>query len=125
MDHAAPAAYIFPMSAPDTLVAAEAEARLPDLLDCVERGERITITRHGRAVARLIPPVSGGTYDARRSRSSDAFPTASAPASRQDASAAQAALEGLFRLREKLSAEGVEPCSVEDILSAIREGWKH
>ena len=33
----------------------EAKTRLSELLDAVEAGERITITRHGRAVAVLIP----------------------------------------------------------------------
>ncbi len=33
----------------------EAKTQLPRLLDAVERGEAITITRHGRPVARLLP----------------------------------------------------------------------
>lgn len=33
----------------------EAKTHLADLLDRVERGERITITRHGRPVAELVP----------------------------------------------------------------------
>jgi prevent-host-death family protein len=33
-----------------------AKTHLAQLLDRVERGERITITRHGRAVAELRPP---------------------------------------------------------------------
>jgi prevent-host-death family protein len=33
----------------------EAKARLSQLLDEVERGETIVITRHGRAIARLTP----------------------------------------------------------------------
>ncbi len=33
----------------------EAKTQLPRLLDEVERGETITITRHGRPVARLVP----------------------------------------------------------------------
>jgi prevent-host-death family protein len=33
----------------------EAKARLPQLLDEVERGETVIITRHGRAIARLVP----------------------------------------------------------------------
>jgi prevent-host-death family protein len=33
----------------------EAKTHLPALLERVERGERFTITRHGRAVARLVP----------------------------------------------------------------------
>jgi prevent-host-death family protein len=33
----------------------EAKTHLPRLLDRVERGETITITRHGKPVARLVP----------------------------------------------------------------------
>lgn len=33
----------------------EVKARLPQFLDDVERGETIVITRHGRAVAHLVP----------------------------------------------------------------------
>jgi prevent-host-death family protein len=33
----------------------EAKNKLGQLLDLVERGEEITITRHGREVARLVP----------------------------------------------------------------------
>lgn len=35
--------------------ASDAKARLAQLLDDVERGVTIVITRHGRAIARLIP----------------------------------------------------------------------
>ena len=35
--------------------ASEAKTHLPRLLDEVERGETIVITRHGRAIARLVP----------------------------------------------------------------------
>ena len=35
--------------------ASEAKTHLPRLLDDVERGETIVITRHGRAIARLVP----------------------------------------------------------------------
>jgi prevent-host-death family protein len=35
--------------------ASEAKTHLPQLLDDVERGETIVITRHGRAIARLVP----------------------------------------------------------------------
>jgi len=35
--------------------ASDAKARLSQLLDEVERGETIVITRHGRAIARIIP----------------------------------------------------------------------
>ena len=33
----------------------EAKTHLPRLLDRVARGERLTITRHGQPVARLVP----------------------------------------------------------------------
>lgn len=35
--------------------ASEAKTHLPQLLDDVERGETILITRHGRPIARLVP----------------------------------------------------------------------
>jgi prevent-host-death family protein len=35
--------------------ASEAKVHLPELLDAVERGETLIITRHGRRVARLVP----------------------------------------------------------------------
>lgn len=39
-----------------TVGAFEAETHLAALLDAVSTGEQITITRHGRPVARLLPP---------------------------------------------------------------------
>lgn len=41
--------------------AANAKTHLPQLLDAVERGETIVITRHGRPVARLIPDSGNRT----------------------------------------------------------------
>jgi prevent-host-death family protein len=38
-----------------TVGAYEAKTHLPRLLEQVERGETITITKHGREVARLVP----------------------------------------------------------------------
>lgn len=35
--------------------ASAAKTHLPQLLDEVERGETIVITRHGKAIARLVP----------------------------------------------------------------------
>jgi prevent-host-death family protein len=35
--------------------ASDAKAHLPSLLDEVERGETIVITRHGKPIARIIP----------------------------------------------------------------------
>jgi prevent-host-death family protein len=37
--------------------ASEAKTHLPRLLDEVERGETLIITRHGRPIARIIPEV--------------------------------------------------------------------
>jgi prevent-host-death family protein len=36
----------------------EAKTHLPRLLDDVAKGESITITKHGIAVARLVPPTT-------------------------------------------------------------------
>jgi len=38
--------------------ASEAKTHLPQLLDEVERGETLIITRHGRAIARIVPEVN-------------------------------------------------------------------
>jgi prevent-host-death family protein len=38
--------------------ASEAKIHLPQLLDEIERGETIAITRHGRRIARLIPEAA-------------------------------------------------------------------
>jgi len=38
--------------------ASEAKTHLPQLLDDVERGETPIITRHGRAIARIVPEVN-------------------------------------------------------------------
>jgi prevent-host-death family protein len=40
---------------PPEIGAYEAKTHLPALLDRVARGERFTITKHGRAIARLVP----------------------------------------------------------------------
>jgi prevent-host-death family protein len=45
--------------------ASEAKTHLSHLLDQVERGETITITRHGKPVARLIP-IAGSSRHERR-----------------------------------------------------------
>ena len=44
----------------------EAKNRLGELLDLVEHGEEVTITRHGKAVARLVPPRPGVGRDEAR-----------------------------------------------------------
>jgi prevent-host-death family protein len=43
------------MSEKNSVGAYEAKTHLPQLLDRVEHGETIVITRHGKAVAKLVP----------------------------------------------------------------------
>ena len=38
------------------MTASEARARLPEILDRVEAGEEVTISRHGKAVAIVLSP---------------------------------------------------------------------
>ena len=45
------------MAAPNRVGAYHAKTHLAELLDRVEAGERITITRHGKPVADLCPPA--------------------------------------------------------------------
>jgi prevent-host-death family protein len=45
--------------------ASEAKTHLPQLLDDVERGETIVITRHGRPIARLVPDEDKRQAEAR------------------------------------------------------------
>lgn len=47
-----------------TVGAYDAKTHLSDLLDRVVRGEAITITRHGRPVARLVPIADSDAADA-------------------------------------------------------------
>jgi prevent-host-death family protein len=51
-----------------TVGAYEAKTHLPELLRRVEKGERITITKHGHPVAELVP-----ASDERRQRVSEAI----------------------------------------------------
>jgi prevent-host-death family protein len=46
--------------------ASEAKTHLPQLLDDVEHGETIVITRHGRPIARLVPDKDMRQADAVR-----------------------------------------------------------
>ncbi|MEO9188944.1 MAG: type II toxin-antitoxin system prevent-host-death family antitoxin [Acetobacteraceae bacterium] len=39
----------------DQIGAFEAKTHLSEILDRVQRGERVTITRHGKPVAQLVP----------------------------------------------------------------------
>lgn len=44
----------------------EAKNKLSELLDLVERGEEVTITRHGKEIARLVPPRGAVNREAAR-----------------------------------------------------------
>jgi prevent-host-death family protein len=48
-----------------TVTATEAKAHILSLLDEVEAGEEVEITRHGRLVARLVPARGGAALRAR------------------------------------------------------------
>ena len=50
---------------PTDIAAYEAKTHLPALLERVARGERFTITKHGRPIARLVP-VERTSPDRRR-----------------------------------------------------------
>lgn len=45
---------------PTDIGAYEAKTHLPALLERVARGEQFTITKHGRAIARLVPVARVG-----------------------------------------------------------------
>jgi prevent-host-death family protein len=49
-----------------TIQASAAKAQLLQLLDDVERGETVLITRHGKPIARLVPDEAWRREDARR-----------------------------------------------------------
>jgi prevent-host-death family protein len=76
--------------------ASEAKAHLPQLLDDVERGESIVITRHGRSIARIVP-------EAHRRRE-----------------AIDQAIEGIKALRQRTGK-----ITVAELLSARHEGHKY
>jgi prevent-host-death family protein len=76
--------------------ASEAKAKLPQLLDDVERGQTIIITRHGRAIARIVPEFE------RRQAEVDA------------------AIDAIKELRK-----GMGKVSIEELLSYRHEGHKY
>jgi prevent-host-death family protein len=79
-----------------SIQAAEAKAHLSSLLDEVERGETIVITRHGKPVARLVPEVEERQAKIRRT---------------------MAEIEAFRKTMPKIT--------LEDILSARHEGHKY
>lgn len=73
----------------------DAKTRLSELLDRVERGEQIVITRHGRPIARLVPERS------------------------RDIAQAVDALDRITARRERLAQQGVQ--ITRDEIRAWRE----
>ena len=53
----------------ETVGAHQAKMSLPKLLERVRRGERVTITKHGRPVARLVPVAADDEERAQRAAS--------------------------------------------------------
>ena len=53
----------------ETVGAHQAKTHLPKLLERVRRGERVTITKHGRPVARLVPVAVDDEERARQAAS--------------------------------------------------------
>ncbi len=72
------------------------KARLPQFLDEVERGETIVITRHGRAVAHLVP------------------------APERDRDRVRQALNGITALRHKTAR-----VTLDELLASRHEGHKY
>ncbi len=79
-----------------SIQAAEAKAHLSSLLDEVERGETIVITRHGKPIARIVPEA-----DSRQARIARAM----------------AEIEEFRKTMPRIA--------LEDILSARHEGHKY
>ena len=73
----------------------EAKTHLPRLLDRVARGETLTITRHGRPVARLVPVAT-------------------------DRERARAAAARIVERRRNL-----ERTSLKELVATIHEGHRH
>jgi prevent-host-death family protein len=80
--------------------ASEAKAHLSDLLDRVEQGESVVITRHGRRIARIVPEAQ------RRQQEIDE------------------AIENIKRLA-KQRATRFGTMTIQEILSMRHEGHKY
>jgi prevent-host-death family protein len=76
--------------------ASEAKTHLSRLLDEVERGETLIITRHGRAIARIVPEV-----DRQQTKIDEA-------------------MDAIWKLRRRTGR-----ISVDELLSARDEGRRH
>jgi prevent-host-death family protein len=81
-----------------TITAFEAKTRFGELLERVAAGEEVVITRHDKAVARMVPEGHS-----RRQQ-------------------VQAAVAGLRDLRARIGRRDRKPLTVEAVRSAIAEG---
>lgn len=77
-----------------------AKTHLPELLDEVERGATIVITRRGRAIARLVPDEEGRRAEVSR------------------------ALDEIKKIGQEIRREH-GPMSIEEILGLRHEGHKY
>ena|ERR1019366_4041123 len=90
-----------------TMTVSEARAALPDVLDRVDKGEEVTITRHGRPVAVLVRP------DTLRSRRAEhALRTA-------DKTRTALAVGRRSSLKQDI---GISAARADELVSAIRTG---
>src|SRR6202163_1199305 len=80
--------------------ASEAKTHLPQLLDEVERGATIVITRHGRRIARLVPEGERRQQEIHE------------------------AIENIKLLGKEISKRNPD-ITVEEIVSSIHEGHKY
>jgi prevent-host-death family protein len=80
------------------VTAFEAKTHFGDLLDRVEKGEEIVITRHDRPVARLVPEGAQRNDDVRR------------------------AVAGLRELQQQIRRRSKAKVSDKEVRSAIEEG---
>ena len=84
----------------NTVGAYEAKTHLPRLLDRVQRGESLTITRHGRPVARLVPVEA------------------------DDRKQAAEAAQRLHELRAELHAQG-KTLPIAELIAMTHEGHRY
>jgi prevent-host-death family protein len=80
--------------------ASEAKTHLPRLLDAVERGETIIITRHGRRIARIVPDAERRQQEIKE------------------------AIDNIKKLGKKIREE-TGGATIEEIISSIHEGHKY
>lgn len=81
-----------------TVTAFEAKTRFGELLDRVSKGEEVVITRHHKAVARLVPEGAPRHDDVRRSA------------------------EGLRQLQQRIRRRSKATLTARDVRAAIERG---